>query len=67
MDLSYGTTTGVSSSAEITCTLVDSQVSQGMNEQFYYEVDGSGSASQEAINMHVWFDDFCVPNNTTCD
>ena len=67
VDLSYGTTTGVSSSAEITCTLVDSQVSQGMNEQFYYEVDGSGSASQEAINMHVWFDDFCVPNNTTCD
>jgi len=65
--LAYETTDAASSGAEISCSLTDNEASQGMNAQYYYYVDGTNSGSQEAVNMHVWFDDYCVPNNSTCN
>jgi hypothetical protein len=66
LELSYTTTTGTSSQTEITCNFADSGEPPGDNAQFYYYVDGSQANSQDAINVHVWFDDYCVPNQTTC-
>ena len=47
--------------------LTDSGEPAGDDAQFYYTVDGGLAANDEAINVHVWFDDYCVPNNTTCN
>lgn len=66
VELSYTTTTSTSSQTEITCTFTDSGEPAGDYAQFYYNVDGSQAADQDAINVHVWFDDYCVPNQTTC-
>jgi hypothetical protein len=65
--LVYTTTTGKSSSTEISCSLSDIGEPLGDNAQFYYYVDGTQSSNQEAINVHVWFDDYCVPNLSTCN
>jgi hypothetical protein len=67
IQLSYTTTTGTSSQKEISCTFADSGEPTGEYAQFYYFVDGSQASSQDAINVHVWFDDYCVPNQTTCN
>ncbi|HTW55960.1 MAG TPA: hypothetical protein VMG36_05900 [Thermoplasmata archaeon] len=67
VDLSYTTTVGASQQKEIRCMLTDSGEPAGDDAQFYYTVDGGLAANDEAINVHVWFDDYCVPNNTTCN
>lgn len=67
VELTYTTTISKSSSTEITCSFSDTGEPIGDNAQFYYLVDGTQAANQEAINVHVWFDDYCVPNLTTCN
>jgi hypothetical protein len=64
--LSYEISASTSSTSGVDCSLTDSQASNGLNAQFYYYVDGTESSNQAAINMHIWFDDYCSPNPTTC-
>lgn len=66
LELIYTTTTGKSSQTEITCSFSWGAAPTGELTQFYFYVDGSQASNWEAVNVHVWFDDYCVPNGTTC-
>jgi hypothetical protein len=58
-------TTGSSSQKELDCSFGYSGGPPGDNTQFYYDLDGSHASNEEAINVHVRFDDYGVPYNST--
>jgi hypothetical protein len=65
VDLVYTTTTGTSSLHEIVCSSIANPPT-GYDYQFYTYIDGSGAGSNQAINVHVWYDDECVRGTSGC-
>jgi hypothetical protein len=63
--LGYGTTTAVSSNHEIICSSVTNPPT-GYDYQFYVYVDGSNSTLDQAINVHIWYDDECLIGSPGC-
>lgn len=59
VDLVDTTSVTASSSNEILCSFKDPSQSQSI--QFYFYAEGSEVANQEAVNLHIWYDDMCTP------
>jgi hypothetical protein len=61
VDLSYTTSMGVSNTKSINCVFTG--FTQTENIQFYFWQDGGSPSNQQAVNLHIWYDDMC-PINT---